>query len=784
MAHVVDLTTQRWTPDYRLPAPRTPLLGRDAEQAAIVERILDPAVSVLTITGPGGVGKTRLALQVANAVRTRGFADGVVFVPLGDVRDTNAVIRRLAQSLLMPVQERAFEEEQIIDAIRSRSMLLVLDNLEQLIDAAPVFARLAEAGAGLALLNTSRVPLRIRSEIEFPLAPLVLPKFGEYRSPELSDIEKSPAVALFVDRAQSVNPAFQLTPENAADVAQLCARLDGLPLAIELAAARMKLLSPAALLARFDNRLRVLGGGARDLPERQQTLRQTIAWSYDLLDPDERSVFRTLSVFPQSFDFPAAAAVLGADPDDPMLLDWLTSLADQSLIRRIESANAQPRMLMLETIREFGQEQLKAYGEDERVNANHAAYFRDFVYKRSTTVVGFLDVVGSDEVEEELTNIHLALAWYLERDDADGVSTIISSMGKQWTTRGYNVEGKRWIDRAMGLIQRVEPDRQAKILRFAAWYSTLSGEVDEGLDRAKRAVDISRSVPGQAQLADALNTLGVIRIFRRESELAEQTWAEALAIATENDATRAGILNNLGVAARTRRDLDAAERYFNESLDANPIERRSEREGHALVNLSDIAFERGDLKKSRQLYNEGLTHFYKRRSLDDLYQAMHGGAGLLLGEGNPERAAIVYGWADRAREHLGIPLHSDVIPGEEPVDSLLRTALGEERFRELMAEGARMTLDEAVTLALEAPELDATPQSIPASLGQHVSLLTPREIEVLKLVVTGDTNQEIADTLFISLRTAQTHVTNILRKVGVDSRAELAAYAVREGLAT
>jgi DNA-binding CsgD family transcriptional regulator len=312
----------------------------------------------------------------------------------------------------------------------------------------------------------------------------------------------------------------------------------------------------------------------------------------------------------------------------------------------------------------------------------------------------------------------------------------------------------------------------------------LSGEVDEGLDRAKRAVDISRSVPGQAQLADALNTLGVIRIFRRESELAEQTWAEALAIATENDATRAGILNNLGVAARTRRDLDAAERYFKESLDANPIERRSEREGHALVNLSDIAFERGDLKKSRQLYNEGLTHFYKRRSLDDLYQAMHGGAGLLLGEGNPERAAIVYGWADRAREHLGIPLHSDVIPGEEPVDSLLRTALGEERFRELMAEGARMTLDEAVTLALEAPELDATPQSIPASLGQHVSLLTPREIEVLKLVVTGDTNQEIADTLFISLRTAQTHVTNILRKVGVDSRAELAAYAVREGLAT
>src|SRR3954454_4232389 len=197
MAHVLGLTTQRWTPEYRLPAPRTPLLGRDAEEAAIIERVHDPAVSVLTITGPGGVGKTRLALQVANAVRSRGFADGVVFVPLGDVRDTNAVIRRLAQSLLMPVQERAIEEEHIIDAIRSRSMLLVLDNLEQLVDAAPLFARLSDAGAGLTLLNTSRVPLRIRSEIEFPLAPLVLPKFGDYHSPEFDEIAGSPAVALF-----------------------------------------------------------------------------------------------------------------------------------------------------------------------------------------------------------------------------------------------------------------------------------------------------------------------------------------------------------------------------------------------------------------------------------------------------------------------------------------------------------------------------------------------------------------------------------------------------------
>ena len=238
MAHAVDLTTQRWAPEYRLPSPRTSMLGRDAEQQAIVDRLLDPALSVLTITGPGGVGKTRLALQVANEVRGLAFPDGVVFVPLGDLRDTEAVLQRIAQSLLIPAQDRAVELAQIVSAIGSRSMLLVLDNLEQLVDAAPLFAHLAEAGPGLKLLNTSRVPLRIRGEVEFPLAPLDLPVLDEHQATDMDQIGRSPAVKLFIERATSVNPGFVLTPDNAGAIAQLCARLDGLPLAIELAAAR------------------------------------------------------------------------------------------------------------------------------------------------------------------------------------------------------------------------------------------------------------------------------------------------------------------------------------------------------------------------------------------------------------------------------------------------------------------------------------------------------------------------------------------------------------------
>ena len=464
----------------------------------------------------------------------------------------------------------------------------------------------------------------------------------------------------------------------------------------------------------------------------------------------------------------------------------MTSLIDHSLIRRLDARGSESRVLMLETIREFGREQLKAYGEEEHAGDNHAEYFRDFVYQRSTSVVGYYDVVGSDQVEQELANIHQALSWYLDRDDADGVASIVAAMGKQWSARGYSIEGKRWIDRALELIDRVEPATQSTILRSAAWFSASSGLLDEGLERAEHAVAISREHHLASELADGLNTLGVVRIFQREPELAIAAWNEGLELANQASlGTKAGILNNLGVAARINRDFDAAERYFNESLDAIPPERRQEKEGHAYVNLSEIAFERGDLPGARRLFNQGMVSFSEQRRLDELFMSIQGSAHLAFVEGYPRRAAMLWGWAEQLRERLGISPTAFEIDEEHLTDKPMRDVLGDDLFRETMAKGAQLPIEEIIALAIEGPTPDgetgsATPVVSNAGNSAH---LTGREIEVLKLVVAGKTNQDIADTLFISLRTAQTHVTNILRKVGVDSRAALAAFAVREGLA-
>ncbi|MGH2549367.1 MAG: ATP-binding protein, partial [Thermomicrobiales bacterium] len=329
------------------------------------------------------------------------------------------LFRRLAQALNLPMADRQVDEDQVIASLAGRSMLIVLDNLEQIIDVAPLLAKMVDELPAIKLLITSRIPLHVRGEIEYSLQPLGLPPGDTYVDLQRDVLDKSPAVALMVQRAKAVDPNFEFNTSNASAVVSICARLDGLPLAIELAAARLKLLSPAALLARFDNRLRVLSGGARDLPERQQTLWRTIAWSYDLLDSEERAVFRAVSVFAQGFDFAAASAVLGLDADDDAVLDWIGTLVDQSLVRSVDSGQEQRRLVMLETIREFGLEQLRAYGEEDSVRESHARYFRAY----STPEVPSprsLDVAGADRLEREIGNIHQALRWYVERDDADG----------------------------------------------------------------------------------------------------------------------------------------------------------------------------------------------------------------------------------------------------------------------------------------------------------------------------------------------------------------------------
>ncbi|MCC6705206.1 MAG: AAA family ATPase, partial [Thermomicrobiales bacterium] len=295
MAELIEQTIEIGGSPYGLPNPRTPLVGRDQELASLLARIADPGAPLVTITGPGGVGKTRLAVQAARESRDQ-FGGEVVFVSLADVTSLEWFVRRVSQSLRIPGLETSFSEVGLIDALADRTLLLLLDNLEQIQEASGLLARIMAACPAVKLLVTSRVAMHLRGEFEFPLAPLGLPREEAHRPATFEELAANPAVILFVERARAVDPAFALTETNATDIGRICARLDGLPLAIELAAARLKLLTPAALLSRLDSRLRLLGGGARDLPDRQQNLRQTIAWSYDLLESSERSAFRAVSV--------------------------------------------------------------------------------------------------------------------------------------------------------------------------------------------------------------------------------------------------------------------------------------------------------------------------------------------------------------------------------------------------------------------------------------------------------------------------------------------------------
>src|SRR5262245_1471679 len=549
---------------HNLPVQPTPLIGRERVSAAACALLRRAEVRLLTLTGPGGTGKTRLGLQVA-ADLLEDFEDGVFFVPLAAIRDSALVASSIARTLRL--QERAGQVllDSLKESLQDKQMLLVLDNFEQVVAAAPLVAELLAACPRLKCLVTSRVVLRLSGEHEFPVPPLELP--DPRHLPAVETLSQYAAVALFIQRALAVKPDFQVDNANAPAVAEICVRLDGLPLAIELAAARLKLLPPQAILARLGRRLELLRGGARDVPDRHQTLRQAIAWSYDLLEAGEQALFRRLAVFARGCTLEAAGAVCHAGHDHAAgpgpsleMLDGVASLVDKSLLRQQEQASGEPRFRMLETIREYGLECLTASGEEPGVRRAHADYYLALVEAAEPALTGPEQATWLERLGAEHDNLRTALQWAEESGEAEIGLRLAGALCQFWLMHSHLREGQERLARLLGLAEAApRTAARAKARTRAGHLADNLSDYEAAHTFFEESLAIRRVLGEKGGIAAALNDLGWVAWHRNDYPASRALSEESLAIWRELG-DKAGIatsLHNLGWVAYYQGNYEA-----------------------------------------------------------------------------------------------------------------------------------------------------------------------------------------------------------------------------------
>jgi len=591
-----------------IPIQTTPLVDREKEFEALRDLVHQGNVRLITLTGPGGSGKTRLALEVASNLRSE-FSDGVVYVSLAAVTEANLVPSEIITTL--DIMEKAGEpvEDTLKEFLRGKRTLLLLDNFEQVIDAAPFAAQLLHECPELKIIVTSRAPLRVQGEHEFPILPLAVPDLT--RIPAAQELVLNASVALFVQRARAIRANFAVTRENSKALAEICTRLDGLPLALELAAARTRVLSPEDLLLRLQKRLELLTGGQRDLPKRQQTLRNTIAWSYDLLDERNKILFGRLSVFGGDFSLEAAEEIC-AQQEKPIqnMLDRLSRLVEQSLLLS-EQAKDGIRFSMLGTIREFAHESLVSSGESVRTEESFVDYFLSFTEEAELKLNGPEEAGTLVRLDREHDNIRAALRLLIEDGDAERSLRLSSALWNFWNIRGYHTEGRVWLTKALERAEPIHSVARAWALIGAGGLAKWQNDLSAASSLLKEGLALSRELGYKRGVGYALNYLANVDDDLGNFADARRLYEESLDIFRElGDKSGIGlVLGNLGVGARNQADYERASRFHQESLEMfTRLENRREI-ALSLMNLGIVLERKGEYDNARKMLNESLSLF-------------------------------------------------------------------------------------------------------------------------------------------------------------------------------
>ncbi|MGC4108469.1 MAG: LuxR C-terminal-related transcriptional regulator [Thermomicrobiales bacterium] len=756
-----------------IPAPTTLLVGRDREIGAIEALLADESVRIVTLVGPGGVGKTRLALAVAGATVAQDAFD-VRFVPLSPIVDASLVPQAVMRALGLEAIPGLPVLDILAASIADAPFLLLIDNVEHVVAGAALFVDLLHRCPALRLLVTSRMPLEISGEHIVRVQPLSLPERRAQVS--VAEVSQSAAVQLFVDRSRAVFAEFRLTASNAADVAEVCRRLDGLPLAIELAASRSGQFSPRVLAERLSSRVSLLDAGPRDAPSRHRTIRATVEWSVDLLPERERALWRWLGNCEGGFSLETAetfAPLLDVDRD--AIAPMLATLADHSLLLQVAGRSGEPRFLMLETTRQVAHDAMTVDPQASSVWDALAERMAEFCTTAEPGLMGPDGVVWFHRVEDELPTIRAVLVRDWERGETARCLRMLGDIGWFWTDATYVAEGRSWLGPMLAESdERIPSEVRAKAASAAAMLANWHNDQAAAQEHGAMALALWQEMGDDARIAEAALNLGNVALDLRQYDEADRWFREAYDHATRADEPWlvAAASNLRGVVAGAQGRTRDAIRWHETALrswEATGFE------GHALAALQSLGWVHlsiGELMESRRAYRRILDLAMGKTDAPEVPLAFIGAALMVRHEGRDALAARLMAAGMRGRDALGLPIRPNI---QEQIDAAvagLRETLGEVAFARSWSEGRAMSFAEATSLTRE----------VLAETGEAMDALSPREREVLELMMEGASDEEIANVLYISRRTASKHVASILEKLGASNRTAAVSIAIRRGV--